>query len=72
MDLTLGNAAALRVAEILMGAHIIPIHAGSWAHYRQSTAEMNKLFDAHGLGEQLTVLKRRNRLSVPFRSKTAR
>ena len=56
MDLTLGNAAALRAAEILEGAQIIPIHADSWAHFRQSTAQMKTLFEAHGRGKQLLVL----------------
>lgn len=33
---------------------------------------MNKLFDAHGLGEQLTVLKPGETVSLSsFRSKTA-
>lgn len=55
-DLTLGNEAALQVAEILQEATIVPVHTDSWAHFRQSVDDMKAFFTTNGRGEQLLVL----------------
>ncbi|HEY8700141.1 MAG TPA: MBL fold metallo-hydrolase [Arthrobacter sp.] len=64
-DLTLGNDAALEASKILAGAVIIPVHADSWAHFRQTTAQMRELFEADGSGDRLLVLKPGETATVP-------
>lgn len=64
-DLTMGNDTALEASKILAGAVIIPVHADSWAHFRQTTAEMRELFEADGSGDRLLVLKPGETATVP-------
>jgi L-ascorbate metabolism protein UlaG (beta-lactamase superfamily) len=64
-DLTLGNDAALAVSKILSRAVIVPIHADSWAHFRQTTAQMRELFEANGHGDKLLVLSPGETATVP-------
>lgn len=64
-DLTLGNDAALEVSKILAEALIIPVHADSWAHFRQTSGQMRELFEADGSGDRLLVLKPGETATVP-------
>jgi L-ascorbate metabolism protein UlaG (beta-lactamase superfamily) len=64
-DLTLGNKAVLEASKILRGAVIIPVHADSWAHFRETTAQMRELFEADGSGHRLLVLEPGETATVP-------
>lgn len=55
--LTLSNEDAVQVAEILEEATIVPVHADSWAHFSQTSAELKQMFEEKHLGHRIVVLK---------------
>jgi L-ascorbate metabolism protein UlaG (beta-lactamase superfamily) len=54
--LTLSNADAVRAAELLGSATVVPVHADGWAHFSQSSAQLRAAYEAAGIGDRLAVV----------------
>ncbi|HEX4358842.1 MAG TPA: MBL fold metallo-hydrolase [Pseudonocardia sp.] len=55
--LTLSNDDAVRAAELLGSATVIPVHADGWAHFSQSPAQLRAAYEAAGIGDRLVVVR---------------
>ncbi|PKQ25333.1 MAG: Zn-dependent hydrolase [Actinobacteria bacterium HGW-Actinobacteria-4] len=56
--LTLDAARALKVAEAMPGASIVPVHFEDWAHFREQREEFLAAFAAAGATDRLMLLER--------------
>jgi L-ascorbate metabolism protein UlaG (beta-lactamase superfamily) len=55
LALTLTAEEAVRAAELLGTARIVPLHTEGWLHFSEGTGTVARAFDAAGLGDRLTV-----------------
>jgi L-ascorbate metabolism protein UlaG (beta-lactamase superfamily) len=46
---------AVEVARLTRARQVIPIHTGGWTHFREGPVELQRAFDAAGLGDRLQL-----------------
>ncbi|MET8650297.1 MULTISPECIES: MBL fold metallo-hydrolase [Nocardia] len=56
-DVTLNGRSALRAAELLGDAVIVPVHAEGWAHFSETLDYLTRVFDYAGSAGRLRVLR---------------
>lgn len=54
--LTLTSADAVQAAELLHGAHVVPLHVRGWAHFSEGPAVISRAFAEASLGHRLANL----------------
>jgi L-ascorbate metabolism protein UlaG (beta-lactamase superfamily) len=54
--LTMDTNDAIETAHAFPRAAIVPIHRDGWAHFTQNGADLEKSFNALGIGERLRML----------------
>ena len=64
VDVTLNANSAVRAAELLGAARIVPIHADGWAHFTETLDRLALVFGYAGLGDRLVVPEPGVRLSL--------
>ncbi|HEU5020016.1 MAG TPA: MBL fold metallo-hydrolase, partial [Pseudolabrys sp.] len=48
---------AIETAHAFPDAVIVPVHCAGWAHFSQSCDDLEKAFNALGIGERLRLLQ---------------